>query len=138
MDPETSGAVITYLLGVGSVMVAALVIGLIADKQFRESALEVLAAMVMLPVLLPLAVTRRGPRCKRISVVALERFCRQVDRDMQPAWLLSYGGRGVIFVRRSSPGGWRNNVPNRATDATGGVSARSSRSEPIKVQDPGQ
>lgn len=107
-----------FMLGAGSVLLLGLAAAIIGDAQFRRAALEVLAAMVMIPVLLPLAVTRRGPRCKQLSTVALERFCRQVDRDMAPAWVLSYGGRGVIFVRRRSRGWWRNNLPNRAADAS--------------------
>lgn len=127
-----------FLLGVGSVIATGLLIALVADREFREAALEVLAAVAMAPLLLPLAITRRGPRCKRVSPAALERFCRQVDADMEPAWVLSYGGRGVIFVHRRRPAGWwRNNLPNRLTDATGS-SSRSRRAEPINVRGPGE
>lgn len=127
-----------FLLGVGTVMVLGLIAALVADRQFRKAALEILAALVVIPVLLPLAVIRRGPRCKRMSPAALERFSRQVDSEMRPAWLLSYGGRGVIFVRRRISGGYLGNVSNRAAAAAAGVSTRSGRSDPIGVRDSGQ
>ena len=108
------------LTGVGISAGTGLVAALAIDRDLRSAAVRCLAALVLGPaILLIMAFIRRGPSLLSLSPEALGRFCRQVDADMQPAWVLSYGGRGVILVRRRSASWWRNNVPSRAADAAG-------------------
>lgn len=109
-----------FALGVGATIIATFVVLLVVDRDLRRAAAEVGLAVLVGPALLLMAVARRGPRAKRISPEALERFAGMQGDDMEPAWLLAYGGRGVIFLRRRDQNGWRNNVPNRASDAVRG------------------
>lgn len=89
----------------------------IVDGEFRTAIAQVALAFALGPAALIIVWARSGPRMQKISPKALEGFCRQVGPGMAPAWLLSYRGRGILFVRRREDSGWRNNVPNRATDA---------------------
>jgi len=107
------------LTGVGISAGTGLVTALAIDRDLRSTAVHCLAALVLGPSILLMAFIRRGPSLLPLSPKALGRFCQQVDVDMQPAWVLSYGGRGVILVRRRSASWWRNNVPSRAADAAG-------------------
>lgn len=109
-----------FFLGAGSLGLVGLVSAMVIDEDMRRAFVQLAAALLMGPVILLLSIVRRGPRLARLSPEALIRFCRQVDQDMRPAWVLSMGSRGVVFIRRRSRGWWRNNVPNRAVDASRG------------------
>lgn len=109
----------TFLLGALAAWAVAFVVLLVVDMDLRRAVWEVLLAILLGPGAAVVAMTRRGPRMARIHPRALERFLQQRNADMGPAWLLSYGGRGVLFIRRRpTRGWWRNNVPNRAVDAS--------------------
>lgn len=108
---------IWFLAGAVSAWAFAFAALLIVDAGLRRAAAEVALALLLGPAGAFIAMTRCGPRMSRIQPKTLARFLQQVDEGMAPAWMLSYGGRGVLFVRRRSDRGWRNNVPNRAVDA---------------------
>lgn len=106
------------LVGAGSVSAFGLVWFLIAEREFRDAVLQVVAALVLGPaMLIGILVRSRSPRLMRISPAALELFARQVGPGMRPAWALTYRGRGVIVVRRADGRDWRGDVPHRANDA---------------------
>jgi len=104
-------------IGVASACAVCFMGLLFLDPDLRRAAGEVALAFLFGPAALLVAMTRRGPRMSRIQPKTLERFLRQGDQEMVPAWMLSYGGRGILFVRRRRDHGWRNNVPNRMVDA---------------------
>ena len=108
-----------FLTGIAVSWAMGLTVALIADRELRQALLHMLGAMVMGPLVVMLVLARRGPSFRRMSPDALARFCRQVDSDTEPAWVLSYNNRGVILINRRCHGWWRNNVPNRVADAAG-------------------
>jgi hypothetical protein len=107
----------SFAFGVVVTLAVTFVVLLTIDRDTRRAAAEVALALLFGPAALLVAVARRGPRMRRLSPRALELFARMQEGD-ERAWLLSYGGRGVILVRRrSGERAWRSNVPNRAADA---------------------
>lgn len=121
------------LVGMGSMVAVSAFAVTIANADMRRAVGQVVLAGLLGPSALLLVLVRRGPRLQRITPAALERFCRQVDVDMQPAWLLTYRGRGILYVRRRVPGHGSGDVANRAQYADRG--GRSRRTEPIEVTD---
>ncbi|MGH3429963.1 MAG: hypothetical protein ACRDQZ_20740, partial [Mycobacteriales bacterium] len=92
------------LLGMGLMALVSSTAMLIVDSDMRRAVGQVVLAGLFGPAALLVVWCRRGPRMQQVTPAALERFCRQVDVDMQPAWLLTYRGRGILYVRRRVPG----------------------------------
>lgn len=93
------------LVGMGLMVAVSVTAMLIADADMRKVVGQAALAGLLGPAALLLVWCQRGSRMQKITPEALERFCQQAGGDMPPAWLLSYQGRGIVFVRRREPRG---------------------------------
>jgi hypothetical protein len=113
-----------FLAGMVTLSVISVTAMAIVDREFRNALGQVAAVAVVGPAALVMTLTKRGPRAARISPQALGRFWNREAADMHPTWLLSYAGRGVLFLRRR----------DSDSDRVSGL-GRSRRVTPINVRE---
>lgn len=108
-----------YLIGALAVSLVSGLVALNLDKRDRDALITVLSAFLLGPgLLLYLFVTRRAPRLQRVSPKAVARFMEAASAQRKPTWVLSYRGRGVMFIRRSDGNRnyYRNDVSNKIAE----------------------